>query len=246
LVRNGLPVDDPQARDLTVTAGRTAIPVMSVVQPGDAPLVLGIALDLGPESARDQSWIGRMVGSLADRGAARVRVLHRAGVDSGWGTAPAAVTDVLATLEPSNLGDLGKLVGAALDGFSGQGGRCWLLLVTDGRRAPDGGWKGVEQRAEAAGVPILVVGLWHGEFGSANRKHLRRLVTAAGGAVFYLQGPSQIEDLIERFGAVLDGSSVVRVAAPGGTGDVEVRFIAGDASVVSSTSVRTAPASSAR
>ena len=226
VVRAGRPVTGLGPGDLEVRAGRE-VPVLAVGGPGRAPLLLAVAVGMGPGSASDASWVGRMVGELAARaagGRGRVLVRTAAGADSGWGVDPAVVPELVASAEPPAELDLPGLVRSSLDRFRGLRGRAFLLVVTDGGGAGSGdGWKDAFEAADLAGVPVLVAGLWNGDFGRGLRKDLRRLGELSGGAVFYLQGAVQADDLLERYGPVIDGSAAVRVDLPPGTTGVEVR-----------------------
>ena len=212
--------------DLEVRAGRE-VPVLAVGGPDRAPLLLAVAVGMGPASASDAPWVGRMVGELAARaadGRGRVLVRTAGGGDSGWGVDPAVVPELVTAAELPAEHDLPGLVRSSLDRFRGLRGRAFLLVVTDGGGWGSGdGWKDAFEAADLAGVPVLVAGLWNGDFGRGLRKDLRRLGELSGGAVFYLQGAVQADDLIERFGPVIDGSVAVRVDLPPGTTGVEVR-----------------------
>lgn len=242
VVRAGRPVAGLGSGDLEVRAGRE-VPVLAVGGPDRAPLLLAVAVGMGPGSASDAPWVGRMVGELTTRaagGRGRVLVRTAAGADSGWGVDPAVVPELVAVAELPAEHDLPGLVRSSLDRFRGLRGRAFLLVVTDGGGAGSGdGWKDAFEAADLAGVPVLVAGLWNGDFGRGLRKDLRRLGELSGGAVFYLQGAVQADDLLERFGPVIDGSAAVRVDLPPGTTGVEVRAPGLDgAEVRASTTVR--------
>jgi hypothetical protein len=241
VTRGGSPVTGLSAGDLTVRIGKSAVDVVAVEGPGQAPAMLGLAVDLGPESTPDLPWLGRMCGQMAahDGGEKdRVLVRNRDGRDGGWSRRTDAVASAIDVAEPA-AGDLPSLVSDSLQSFEGVRGRTMLVLLTDGRGAVSrGGWKATFDRARRVGVPILVMAIWRDGFPAGLRKDLRRLAELSGGSVFYIQGPVQVDDALERFGAAVDGSYAVAVAASPGSQGVSVAVGDANAVVRASTTVR--------
>ncbi|MEX1311721.1 MAG: hypothetical protein AB1Z65_14945, partial [Candidatus Sulfomarinibacteraceae bacterium] len=135
--------------------------------------------------------------------------------------------------------DLPAMVRSSLESLRSTTGATILLVVTDGGGPRSGkAWSDAHRAASEAGVPILIAGIWNEDFGSGLRKDLRKLASISGGAVFYVQGSGQADNLVERFGAILAGCTTVGVDAPPGTPGVEVSLIGVDADVHASTAVR--------
>jgi hypothetical protein len=235
---NGRPVQGLTVDEIEVRAGRDTLELTRVDGPEVAPLMLGIAVDLSPQSASDLPWISRMLTNMAggaEDGRGMIFVRNRDGSGSDWGHAPSKLSGVIDVVEGG--ADLSSLVEDALGRFTRIRGRAFLVVVTDGRNTRPG-WKETIQNAKRAGVPILIAGIWHQDFGSGARKDLRKLADSSNGSVFYVQGPAQADDLVERFGAAVDGSYSVGVVAAPGTPGVTVSLSMKEADVHASTAVR--------
>ena len=123
------------------------------------------------------------------------------GADVGWTSSLDDITERLEAVGTSQPGELSMLIGDALEVDPEAKEDVFLLVVTDGlgtrSKKP---WAEVHRAAKRAGIPVLVAGIWSEDFPAGLRKELRKLAAATGGAVFYVQGPGQADDLVERFG----------------------------------------------
>jgi hypothetical protein len=237
VVRQGQPVTDLAASDVTVRAKSGAVRVTRLDGPNRAPLRIGFATDLSSESLSDLPWISAMLERLARRGdqdRGDDLVVNRTGWTTDWGVNPRETGKYMGA---DGAGGLASVLRSSLAAFDGVKGRMFLVLVSDGRSSREG-LRAALHAAKLAGVPVLVAGIWNRDFKSGARKDLRRLADVTGGSVFFLQGRSQSDDLLERFGRVLDGSYSVLVDAPPGTTDIEVGVTGGEAMVWASATVR--------
>jgi hypothetical protein len=178
--------------------------------PEDAPLLLGLAIDVA--STEVDGWTGARgsLASLADRargGRGRVFVATPANVGA-WSTEPKPPDQ---GGDDTVGGNVASLVTESLRPFADQRGRAFLIVLTDGRNEPSKAeWSEATAAAGASGVPILVVALWDADFSHRTRKNLKQLTEVSGGSLFLVQGSSQLDSAADRFGRLLDGSYVLR------------------------------------
>jgi hypothetical protein len=204
---------DPSALHLRV--GGSQVPVESLGGAGNAPLLLGLAIDVAAEEVGD--WPG-MQGSLspiverAGGGRGRLFVASVSGVGD-WDNDPAS------SGKSGSRGsmNISQLVIASLERFEGSRGRTFLVVLTDGRNEPSKEeWQQVNSSAGEAGVPILVIALWDDGFSNRTRKNLKKLTEDSGGSLFLVQGRAQLESAADRFGRYLDGGYSLRFRSSGG------------------------------
>ena len=240
VTRNHQPVVGLVPAQFKIEVDRGVVSTTHVAGPDRGALNLALAIDLHEESSADLAWVGGMVRRLVEkveRGPREVLVIDG---DGGFRRMGAGAVEPMVVLRGSERTDnLPALVRSSLESLRSTTGATVLLVVTDGGGPRSGkAWSDAHRAASEAGVPILVGGIWSEDFGSGLRKDLRKLASVSGGAVFYVQGSAQADNLVERFGAILEGCSVVGVDAPPGTRGVEVSLIGVDADVHASTAVR--------
>ncbi len=208
--RDGEPAAEMSPQELRLIIGRSATPVTATGGRLEAPLLLGLAVDLSPRTAAQ--W-DRIVAGLDP-------LLERA--QDGLGRSFAAIhgavgpwhDGVVGLDEAGNTpadGSLPALVAGALQRFDGQRGRAFLVVVTDGRGgAPRSAWSRAGAAVGDAGVPLLVVAIWDRDFDERTRRQLSRLAESSGGRSFLVHGLGQLDGAVERYGPVLDGGVAVR------------------------------------
>jgi hypothetical protein len=214
MLRGREPAKNVDVPDLRLRIGGSEVPVERLGDAENAPLLLGLAVDVAPEEV--DGWSG-MQGSLApivDRaggGRGRLFVAKPSGVGD-WDAGPGSPGRSAGTQAPMNVA---RLVMASLENFEGRRGRTFLVVLTDGRNEPSKEeWRQATDSAGAAGVPILVIALWDDEFSQRTRKNLKKLTVVSGGSLFLVQGRAQLESAADRFGRYLDGGYSLRFRPP--------------------------------
>jgi hypothetical protein len=203
-----------EAADLRLRVLGSEVPIEELGNDTNSPLLLGLAVDVLADDAG--VWAGTQ-GSLAPiveraaEGRGRLFVASSSGVGD-WDAEPESSSATGSSQPPMNVAGL---IEAALERFEGERGRRFLVVLTDGRNDPTKDeWRRATDAAGQAGVPILVVALWDGEFSKKTRKNLRKLTAVSGGSLFLVQGRTQIASAADRFGRYLDGGYAVRFRMP--------------------------------
>lgn len=214
VMRGREPVRDVGMRDLRLRVGGSVAPIERLGGAENAPLLLGLAVDVASDEIGGWSGARGSLAPLAERaggGRGRLFVATPEGV-GGWGAEPADSGQSTAALAGGNVA---QLVIASLEPFAGQRGRAFLVVLTDGRNEPTKAeWNEATLAAGSAGVPILVVALWDDQFSHRTRKNLKQLTVVSGGSLFLVQGSSQLDSAADRFGRLLDGSYALRFRPP--------------------------------
>jgi hypothetical protein len=217
--RQGKPVVGLSAGQIQVEFSSSQVPVVAVGDADSAPLLMGFAFDLSPQSAVDWQRISRGLDPLMERardgrGRAFVATVGEVG---GWNEQPTTFEDEVDEVAG---GDLAGLISDSLRQFEGLRGRSVLLVVTDGRSQPSKDeWRRVAASVETAGVPVLVASLWDDRFSQRLRKQLSEVAASSGGRSFLVQGADQFVSVVERFGPLIDATVAVRIEAASLTGD---------------------------
>ena len=216
VTRNREPAEGLTPGDLTLKVAGNVVAIDQIGDAAKAPLLLGAAVDLAPETAGRWSGTGRqLVPLLARASEGRGRLFFSAsGWEGGWENGADRLPDVL---ESPSTGDVAALLIASLGQFSGQSGRNFLLLITDGRSdLPKSAWREAVVAAEVSGVPVLVIALWDKDFKQGIRKQLQNIARVSGGRLFLAQGADQLDSVTERYGSMLDAGIAVRFSPPAG------------------------------
>ena len=202
-----------------------------------APLYLGFAVHVAPETLRRLPGLEALVGRLAiqasgEGGSALVAADDGSGSAPTWGASPDQVAALLRSSMGAGRIDLAGMIAAALDGLAGRRGRRVLVVVADGGdSAGRSGWKSAVDRAESAGIPILVVGVEGGRLESATRKGLERVEDASGGAAYFLRlnDSGLLELVADLYADTVAATYDLRVARPasGDAAKVKVEVLGG-------------------
>jgi hypothetical protein len=217
--RQGKPVVGLSAGQIQVEFSSSQVPVVAVGDADSAPLLMGFAFDLSPQSAVDWQRISRGLDPLMERardgrGRAFVATVGEVG---GWNEQPTTFEDEVDEVAG---GDLAGLISDSLRQFEGLRGRSVLLVVTDGRSQPSKDeWRRVAASVETAGVPVLVASLWDDRFSQRLRKQLSEVAASSGGRSFLVQGADQFVSVVERFGPLIDTTVALRIEVVSLTGD---------------------------
>jgi hypothetical protein len=200
--------------DLRLRLSGAEVPIEELGDARRAPLLLGIAVDTGPDSGVGWPGAGGTLAPLAARADDGLGRRFYAASGSGVGEWDAGPPSAAVGGEG---GDVAGLLTDSLERFDGMRGRRFLLLVTDGRSEPDKmAWQRAVAAAAEAGTPVLVVALWDERFSRRSRNNLRELVEVSGGSLFLVQGRAQLERAVERFGPLLDAGVALRFRFPPG------------------------------
>jgi hypothetical protein len=234
VTRGREPVADIDQKLLRLRIGGSDVPIEKLGNAAMAPLLLGLAVDVGSEEVDGWSGARGSLASLAKRaggGRGRVFVATAQGVGA-WGAEPSPP----APGEGASVGsNVARMVVASLEPFAGQRGRTFLVVLTDGRNEPTKDeWNEAREAAAAAGVPILVIALWDEGFSHRTRKNLKVLTEESGGSLFLVQGSAQLDSAADRFGRLIDGSYALRFSSSSvpGTKTVAVDITASDKKLI--------------
>ncbi len=217
VMRDGNPVQDLGAEDLRLRVEGDGVTIEDIGDAGNAPLLLGLAVDLSPAGASEFEQIRRYLRPLARRATdGRGRLFAAAtggGEGSGWSE---DASPLERALRAGGGGNLPELVETSLALFKGQRARTFLVVLTDGRSGDPtkAAWKEAAEAAADAGVPVLVMALWNNEFSQRTRKNLQQLAGATGGRLFLAQGIDQLPLAVERYLRVLDSGVALRFRPP--------------------------------
>ncbi len=202
-----------------------------------APLYLGFVVHVAPETLNSLSGLQALLGRLAiqasgDRGSALVMADDSSGAAPIWGASADRVAALLRSSAEGGQVDLAGMVVAALNGLAERRGRRVLVVVADGGDGSErSGWKAAVDRAEGAGVPVLVVGVEGGRLESATRKGLERVVDASGGAAYFprLSDSGLLELVADLYADTVAATYDLRVARPasGDASKVKVEVLGG-------------------
>jgi len=216
ILRGREPAKSIDVTGLRLRVGGSEVPVEGLGDLESAPLLLGLAIDVGPDEIDDWSGMQGSLAPIVERagdGRGRLFVANPSGVGR-WDAGSAPPDRVGGSRALMNVS---QLVTASLERFDGRRGRTFLVLLTDGRNEPSKEeWQQATESAGAAGVPILVVALWDDDFKNRSRKNLKKLTEVSGGSLFLVQGRAQLESAADRFGRYLDGGYSIRFKSPGG------------------------------
>ena len=216
ILRGREPAKSIDVTGLRLRVAGSEVPVEALGDLESAPLLLGLAIDVGPNEIDDWSGMQGSLAPIVERagdGRGRLFVANPSGVGR-WdaGSAPPDRVDGSRALL-----NVSQLVIASLERFDDRRGRTFLVLLTDGRNEPSKEeWQQATESAGAAGVPILVIALWDDDFQNRTRKNLKKLTEVSGGSLFLVQGRAQLESAADRFGRYLDGGYSIRFKHPGG------------------------------
>lgn len=243
------PVLGLSARDLTLELDGREVAVERMGGAGDAPLLLGVAVDgsraLAEELAEIRSLVGRL--SLRAAGGRGDLFLVRSDGDSrmaaGWGATPEDLAAALAAPGRAEASDLARLVTDALARFEGRSGRRVLLAVVGGGdTASRSDWKTAYEAAESAGVPVLVVGFKGELLEDRTRGAFERISELSGGKDYWLtlRDTGLLNLVSEHYGDLLDASYALRFShpAPGRAERAKVEAAGGSTEVRHSRRVR--------
>jgi hypothetical protein len=213
-MRGREPARGLKAGDLLLRVDGSEVPLEELGDDSDSPLMLGFAIDVLANDTGAWAGTGGSLAPIVDRaadGRGRLFVASSSGI-SDWDAEPGSSSTTSGSLSPKNVAGL---VEAALERFEGERGRRFLVVLTDGRNEPTKDeWRRAADAAGEAGVPILVVALWDGEFSKRTRKQLRKLTDVSGGSLFLVQGRTQIASAADRFGRYIDGGYAIRFRMP--------------------------------
>ncbi len=216
VTRNREPAEGLTTNDLTLKIGGSGVTIDRLGDIESAPLLLGVAVDISPETLGRWSGFGRRLEPLFARtGGGRGELyFSTAGDEGNWEEGSHRLTEILGS--PST-GDLAALVSTSLEKFVDRRGRSFLLVITDGRGEPSkAAWREALATADVSGVPVLVIALWDKEFKQSARKQLQNIAGASGGRLFLAQGIDQLDSVAERYGIALDAGVAVRFQSPPG------------------------------
>ena len=201
--------------DIRLRVGGSEVPVERLGGADNAPLLLGLAIDVPADEVGDWSGMQGSLSPIVERaggGRGRLFVADTSGVGA-WDE-PSESPRESGSREPMNIS---QLVIASLERFEDSRGRRFLVVLTDGRSEPSREeWQLVGESAGEAGVPILVIALWDDGFSNRTRKNLKKLTEDSGGSLFLVQGRAQLESAADRFGRYLDGGYSLRFRLPAG------------------------------
>jgi hypothetical protein len=216
VTRGREPVTDVDISAFQLRVGGSQVPVEGLGDARNAPLLLGLAIDVASEEVDDWSGMRGSLSPIVERaggGRGRLFVATSAGIGA-WDAEPEAARRETGTEISDNVA---RLVIASFERFTGVHGRTFLVVLTDGRNEPaKEEWRKATEVAGEAGVPILVVALWDEDFNNGTRKNLKKLTDVSGGSLFLVQGRSQLDSAADRFGRFLDGGYSLRFRSPGG------------------------------
>jgi len=216
ILRGREPAKSIDVTGLRLRVAGSEVPVEELGDLDSAPLLLGLAIDVGPDEIDDWSGMQGSLAPIVERagdGRGRLFVANPSGVGR-WDAGPAPPDRVDGSRALMNVS---QLVIASLERFDDRRGRTFLVLLTDGRNEPSKEeWQQATESAGAAGVPILVIALWDDDFQNRTRKNLKKLTEVSGGSLFLVQGRAQLESAADRFGRYLDGGYSIRFKSPGG------------------------------
>ncbi len=237
------PILGLEREDLVVRVDGVETAIESFGDATTAPLYLAVAVDVSRSMAKHLPEVSRQLGKLAlgtlNHGgrlalvAADAQAVTVLGWDEG---SPAGLAEALTEAGSTSEGDLASLVTTSLAAFTGRRGRRFLLVITDGGdTAGPVQWKEAAAAADAAGVPVLVVGLDSESMSGRLRRSLQQLAVGTGGRSYFLNSRSVLPLTLSYMAELINGSYAlqvrvgsrselhkVRVAVPG-SGD-EVYF----------------------
>jgi hypothetical protein len=216
VTRGREPARDVEVGDIQLRVDGSRVPVERLGGAENAPLLLGLAIDVAADEV--DNWSG-MQGSLspiverAGGGRGQLFVATPVGVGA-WDAEPDAPGRETGSTVSYNVA---RLVIASIERYRNLRGRTFLVVLTDGRIEPTKEeWRKATETAGDAGVPILVIALWDGQFNNRIRKNLKKMTEVSGGSLFLVQGRDQLESAADRFGRYLDGGYSLRFRSLGG------------------------------
>jgi hypothetical protein len=202
-------------------AGRD-VPVLQVGDGASSPVNLAFAVGLSEVMIELRDEVSRQLARFSLRASdGRGEVLMATpSHTSSWGLDPnnlAAAVAEMGTPEEMNLADL---ITRATGIFQDSRGRSFLIVVTDGAdTSSKADWKAATAAADAAGVPIFVIGLRDSGFSSRARSSLGRMADTSGARRYFLADPGMLEMTLDFIGELVDASyalNVDRSLAPSG------------------------------
>jgi len=215
------PILGLRADDLRLKVDGRDTPIELAGDRSEAPLWLGLAIDASGSMADVLPVVNRYLTSFALRATGGVFVVKgedqpRRALD--WGATPTDVANQLGLVGGSDEGDLAAMVTMALAQFDTRIGRKVLLVVTDGGDvASKDGWRIAAEAAEAAGVPVMVIGFRNDRLSERTRTSLERIAASTGGRSYFLADAGLFEMTIDYLGQLVD-ASLALLFPRGGTG----------------------------
>ena len=202
-----------------------------------APLYLAVVAHVAPDTLKRLPGLEALVGRLAiqasgDRGSTLVAADAGSVSALTWGASPDRAAALLRSGPGAGQTELAGMVATALDGLAERRGRRVLVVVTDGGDGSGrSAWRAAIDRAESAGVPVLVVGVEGGRLESGTRKGLERVVDASGGAAYFprLSDSGLLELVADLYADTVAATYDLRIARPasGDAAKVKVEVLGG-------------------
>jgi hypothetical protein len=210
------PAADLKPSDFRLEIGGREVRIEAVGGRDNAPLQLGVAVDVATGTSAAWTRPGGGLFPLVQRaGEGRGDVFFAA--DGQVGTWDGGLQSPREGSHGEAGGELTSLIVDSLDRFEGRRGRTFLIVVTDGRTDADkAAWKRATETVANAGVPVLVIALWDEDFSNRVRKNLSKIADSSGGGLFLVLGSDQLDRAVERFGPMLDGGVALRFVVPSG------------------------------
>jgi hypothetical protein len=190
------------------------VPVLQVGDGASSPVNLAFAVGLSEAMTELRDEVSRQLARFALRSSdGRGEVLLATPSEtSSWVLDPntlAAAVAEMGTPEEVNLADL---VTRATGVFQDSRGRSFLIVVTDGAdTSSKADWKAATAAADAAGVPIFVIGLRDSGFSSRARSSLGRMADTSGARRYFLADPGMLEMTLDFIGELVDASYALNV-----------------------------------
>ncbi len=192
---------------------------------GEAPLMLGFAVDTSASMAEELAEVRALAGRLSLRTSGGrgqvmlVRADEAPRVAADWGASSEELAAALTAVGTAEKSKLAALVTTALARFDGRTGRRVLLVVVDGGDSSSRAeWKEAADAAEGAGIPVLVIGFKGEALDDRTRSALERVADLSGGKDYWLtlRDTGLLSLVSEHFGDLLDASYAIRVRRPAG------------------------------
>ena len=224
------PVLGLKSSDFAVRVNGNEIGIEAFGGASEAPLFLGLGVDVSTSMGSDLLNVSRLLRRLAlnaqgGRGStflavadAQTKLVH------GWGATPSDLAEALAQAGSAEEGDLASLVTTSIGAFEGRLGRRLLILVSDGGdRASKDDWKRAGESVDAAGVPVLLIMLRGPGRDSRSLRQLERLAASSGGKSYGVSSNDLFEMVVEHFGDLMEASYALRFPVPDRTEPSKIR-----------------------
>jgi hypothetical protein len=197
--------------------GGTPVSIVRVGGSSTAPLNLALVVSIPEAPSEDVNEVSLQTARFAHRatgGRGAVLLATAASALPAWRSDAGHVAEAISAAGTSG-SDLPELVAAALSAFDGRRGRSALVVLTDGgdADAPRSAWRSVQDVADAAGIPVFVIGLRDSEFPSRARGSLGRIADTSGGRDYFLGDLSMLEMTLDYVSELIRGSYALQHTA---------------------------------